>query len=408
MSGWRRLLSTTARYGALTALVTLSACASFDEAASPGGPVLVTDEGPPTPNPGLDVGIDVPFDSATSSTDAGPDLPNPLRAEFPPGSVKDEPGFVVPATVAPKGQLVVSATQAAWIQTDIKGKPRLVTWDLFGGATPQVRGVNVVRPRDLAISDDYVVWVDDTFDTAGDIFALDLQTDSAFLVVGAPNVQRRPAIRGSVVVWEDCRNCPADVSKPAPDLYRRDLAAPPGELQLTADSAMDRFPTVGTLSNGAVAVAWLRGSDTVRVLGGGLDESFPAGLGVEGVALAQGKVAFRAQPAIINPDSMIPTDPWAIDVASGAQVTLASDQNIVGSMPSGVTALGDGRFAWLALNPADQGDASVVIAEPDGSGTVTVLAPGATQMAAGGAWIGFVAPRADNDGAPDVWLAPAP
>jgi|GEM_PF-1213451 len=395
----------------LAVALTLGACGDIAVSDANGG------IGPPTPDfgpPSLDVAVPDTGGPEAFSFDAGPELPSrfvPSDADFPVGVLKDAPGYVVPAEVIRKEFLAVSASQAAWVQVDIKGKRRLVTWDLFSGGPPQIRGVEVINPRDLAVSDDWLVWVDDTFDASGDIFALNLADGSDFLVVGAPNTQRRPAIRGAIVVWEDCRDCPADASKPAPELYRRDLDGIPNNVRLTDDTAMDRFPTLGTLADGTVAVAWLRGASTIRVLGLGstLDASFATnGTNVEGVALAEGRVAFRAQPAIINPDSMIPTDPWAIEVATGAQITLATDQNITGKLPSAVVALADGRFAWLAQNPADPADATVVIADPATGATSSVTAPSAIQMVGGGGWVGFVAPRGDNGGETDVWLAPAP
>jgi len=412
MSGWlqlpRRLVVASASLLLATAL---SACPE-DDAGTFATTGINDFGGPPNPNPGFDVGIDVAIPdgfAASAAADGGPEQPNAERAEFVAGVLKDAPGYIVPADVARKEHLALSATQAAWVQVDIKGKRRLVTWDLFSGGPPQVRSVQVIHPRELAISDEWLVWVDDTFDADGDIFALSLAGDSDFLVVGAPQAQRRPAVLGSVVVWEDCRTCVDPNGKSAPELYRRDLDGAPTNEQLTADGVLDRFPALGTLANGSVAVAWLRGASSVRVLGGGVDVTFDTnGTGVEGVALSQGRVAFRAQPAIINPDSMIPTDPWAIEVASGAQTTLATGQSITGKLPSGVVGLADGRFAWLAQNPADPSDASVVVADPVAGGTVSVGSPGALQMTGGGDWIGFVAPRADNGGETDVWLAPAP
>ncbi len=364
--------------------------------------------------------VDVVFESIGDAAQpsgvdaaAGPDLPGqnrlPREAVLPLGSLKDAPGFFVPAAIVEKRHLAISASHAAWVQVGSKGQRELVTWDLFANELPQVRSVlNLQDPRELAVSGQWLVWVDTSFDPAGDVFALHLETGQSLLAVGAPGFQRRPAIAGSVVIWEDCRACPANAPRAAAELFRRDLDGVPAEEQLTVDTTMDRFPTFGTLADGTTAIAWLRGSKTLRVLGGGVDASFEAnGSGLEGIALAQGRLAFRAQPTIINPDSMIPTEPWSIEVATSAVTVLATDQTISGVLPSGVVATG-GQFAWLTQNSVDSGDTSVVVTDLQVAAITAAAVAGVTELVGGGGWLGFVAPRVDNGGDPDIWFSPAP
>ena len=399
----------------VTLSVTMLACADMAMSESAGSTNFTTlDQGLPNQDVGVALpdfgGNDTGLPRDAADFDQGPFPPPglPRDAVFPAELLKDVPEYLVPAAVGAKAHLAISPTMAAWVNISPRGR-ELVTWELFGEAAPKTWTVpGLVNPRQLAVSQQWLVWVDVTHDPTGDLFALNLQTGTSSLVVGVPGAQNKPALNGSVLVWQDCRACSTTTERPTPSIYRRDLNALPVEEALVDDGLAHSLPVLGTLADESVAVAWLVGTSTIRVVGNEVDTSFPAqGSGVEGLALWQGTLAFRTQPAIINPDSMIPTDPWAIDVASGTQTLLATDQNLSAGLPSKVVVAGDG-FAWLDQDPADPSDIRVVVVGADASPIGSFAAPVATEIVGGGGWIGLVAPLAVNADESDILVKAAP
>lgn len=373
------------------------------------------------PNPGFDIagfditGPDVPDVREEVQADTGPEPQFiPRNAVLPPSSMKDAPGFIVPAQIVAKRSLALSAKYAAWVEVSAKGTPSIITWDLFGDVSPVVRPIaNLNNPTNLVVSDTWLAFVDDGVDPEGDLFAMELATGIVTPIAATPRFQRRPALHDNYLVWEDCRNCPPTGARPPSAIYGTLLGGAPVSENLTPGALVNQAPTLGTLADGSIAMAWLQGGLSIRVksipgAASSVDKTLTAhDYDSEGVALSGGTLVYRAQPLILNPDSMIPTEPWALNVSTGASTVLATEQNIRAASRSLVVRAGN-NFAWLRQTSPNPEDMEIVVVGPTGVEQDVYQAAGATEVTGGGGWLGFVAPRTDNSGESDVWLLPAP
>lgn len=349
-------------------------------------------------------------DAAASDAGPGPDVHQVA-------GVKPDEVFVLPEAVVAKRFLALGGDLAVWVERPEGQPPRLVAWDLAApaGTLPvTLSPPYLVAPRQLATDGTWIAYVDEPWGDA-DVFALRVADGAWRTVAAGVGVQERPAIRGGVVAWQDCRDCPLGPAKDgAPDLFTRDIAANAGEQRVTDDLAADFAPSFGTLADGSVALAWLVGADTLRVLsppGAGVDAAFPAAGPSGSVAVTQGFLASRPSPAIINPDSMMPSDVVLTQVPSGQTRVASVHAELAPDAPPALAAAA-GRVAWLesvpSPSPSTQRRVRVVaVADP-----ATVLGEASardiTEVALSAGWLGFVAPRADNADAPDVWLLPLP
>ncbi|HRE91728.1 MAG TPA: hypothetical protein PK095_21600, partial [Myxococcota bacterium] len=139
--------------------------------------------------------------------------------------------------------------------------PSLVVWDTRDLSTaPRTYTVpNLTRPRQLALSDVYIVYVDDRYGDP-DVFALNLETGVEQAVVTKFGAQERPDILGTLVAWEDCRDCIGGLDRPGREalrqVYTRDLAG--GDEAALTTSAQGAFaPRFGLLVDGRQALAWI-------------------------------------------------------------------------------------------------------------------------------------------------------
>jgi hypothetical protein len=426
----------------LLLLLALAAPACADDLAAGGGATVIPGA---DVFPGFDAGaglpdVGVPFDigmhadlgagSDAAAADAvrpdsllffgdpGP-LPDALLAA---AAAKSDDVYLVPFEVTEKRHLTLKGGRAAWIERSGTGTLALVTWAFAADdASPLVHELpyQLQDPRQLVMTDSWLFWVDDLFGDP-DVFGLRL-TDGAFrLVVAQVGPQEAPSADGGVVAWQDCRFCVAGAPDPAPEIFRRDVGAAGLEERVTSDDLPDRAPTFGTLADGSLALAWISADTTLRVVGagaGGVDASFPAPDKVAGVALTEGQLAFRAEPAIINPDSMMPADVMLVDVASGVAVDASVHSELWPALPAEPVAAG-GLIAWAEAVPDPVAPAglpdptsgrvrAVFAADPTAQAGLA-QAQGIREIAISPGALGFIAPRADNEGMNDVWILPLP
>lgn len=365
------------------------------------GPIADTSVADTTPTPS---DTTAPSDATPADTRGDTDAA--------PTTTKDDPDFIVPAGVAARAHAAAAGSRVAWVERDDAGAPpRLVVWDL---ATPDLAPraftvPNLLAPRELALGDNHLVYVDDRYGDP-DVFAVDLETGADIPVVTEPGAQDAPTIARAVVAWADCRRCVSGDGGLGRDIYRAELPNPV-EVPVTFDAVPDRAPTFGTLEGGDLGLAWVHDEDTLRVTaeGGGLDVAWAQLAPIASVALTDGVLAWRPQPVIINPDSMIPSDLFLTSAATGDTAAATLHAEAAPVLPIGPRAA-LGRVAWLESPPDDAGVTLIrVVSALDQAVVVDVAAPAvARSLALGGGHVVITAPRSDNGGLDDVWALPLP
>jgi len=324
---------------------------------------------------------------------------------------KSDPTFIVPAGVAERREIALSAATAAWVERDTPGAlPRLMTWDLADAdAAPVAHPVaNLAHPRELARDGDLLVYVDDRYGDA-DIFALDLATGVEAAVVTRIGLQTRPDVLGRRVVWQDCRRCVSGDDDHNADVYLLDLDTGV-ETNLTDDDAADRRPVFGTLADGAAAIAWVHAGGILRAQS--LDQVIDVSWQVSerelsGLALTEGTFAWRQpSPYIINPDSMHPGDVSLTVAADGATFPATVHAERAPGLDEVPRAAGS-RFAWLSSPANDLETTRLRVVATDATAVTSEDVPGrASSVAASASHVAVTAPRADNGGFDDVWVLP--
>ncbi|PKN55851.1 MAG: hypothetical protein CVU56_19130 [Deltaproteobacteria bacterium HGW-Deltaproteobacteria-14] len=382
---------------ALIALASLAACGD-DGATSAvrldttvGADVVGADVTAPsdTVRPGLD--------TVAVGTDVGPAALVGL---------KDDPDWIVPGGVVARTAVAVAGTRVAWVEAPADANPELVVWDTALPDTAPVayRVPNLAHPRELALGDAALVYVDDRYGDA-DLFAVDLASGAEQALVTRPGAQEHPTLVGAALAWADCRACVSGDGGGGREIFRRALDGV--EQRVTSDAVADDRPTLGTLADGTLALAWVNGDTQIRVVGVGTDATLDTGRSVAGVALTQGVIAFRPPPLIINPDSMRPTDLRLWNVASG-EVRAATFHAELAPGMDPVPRAADGRFAWIDGVPGAPAQAQLTVADPEGAADLTASVAGAVTAAVSGARVAILAPRADNDGLLDLWIRELP
>ena len=379
--------------------------------------------------------------SDTAMPDAGPDADTGADTRDPdvPGetvaplfSLKSDDRFIVPGNIAEKTSPAVAGSLVAWVEATGLG-PRLVVWDTRDLDTaPRTFAVpNLTRPRQLALSDVYIVYVDDRYGDP-DVFALDLETGLERPVVTKFGAQERPDILGTVVAWEDCRDCVSGLDVPGREalrqVYTRDLAAG-DEAALTTSPDGAFSPRFGLLVDGRQALAWIEGRAAVaytRLLPGQPSQSgrfdvsvhLGADQEVASLDLTAGLIAWRPRPLIVNPDSMIvnpdsmwPSDLFTTRVDGGETVALTlhaelSNRLAPADMLRTIDGLGD-RLAWLESSPGDARVGRFMVRDlGTGVNDPRFALPDITGMALGNEYAVVTAPRGDNDDLSDLHLFP--
>lgn len=401
----------------LPLLSAFAACGAGDDAAGvadTGASDAIFDTG----------GFDVPpFDTSSPDTQVGDTTPSDSgtdvrEVEAPLAGLKDDPTYLVPGNVAPRTDVAAAGDLVAWVEgTD--AAPLIVVWDV---STPDLAPrafspPGLTRPRALALSDAYIVYVDDRYGDP-DVFAIELATGAELAVVTRAGAQGSPAVLGARVAWEDCSACVTGDGLPGREPLREIALLDLGggdERALTSDVTPDRAPSFGLVADGRPALAWIAGRATLRVerLQAGLSASHDVEAEllpdqeVARVALWDGVIAWRPSPLIVNPDSMIvnpdsmfPSDVFTTSVEGGDTLRLTTHAELVGRMDLAPAAFGS-RLAWLEIPPGVPGTGRVMLST--GAATSTLAeASGLVTFAMGRDFVVFTAPRADNDDQEDV------
>jgi len=321
-------------------------------------------------------------------------------------ALKDDPEWIVPGSVVARTAVAVAGTRVAWVEDPADSTPELVVWDTGDpDAAPAAYPVpNLTHPRELALGDSFLVYVDDRYGDA-DLFAVDLRSGAESALVTRVGAQEHPAVVGDTLVWADCRACVNGDAGTGREVYRRTFGGP--EEQVTSDDEADDHPALGTLAGGDLAVAWVSGGTRLRVVGGVTDASRDTGRAVAGVALTEGVLAFRAPPLIINPDSMRPSDVRLWDIAAD-QVTDATFHAELAPGMDGAPRAADGVIAWLDGVAGAPEQARLSVVDAAGAQQLQASVDGAVTVAISGARVALLAPRADNDGLLDLWIRELP
>ncbi|MDP6943908.1 MAG: hypothetical protein QF464_07120 [Myxococcota bacterium] len=388
----------------------------------PGGGLTLADivTGPTPDISAGDVGDpgpeDAPGDSAGPHEDADSGL-----------MIKADDTYLVPIGVGSRGQVAASTGTVAWVEREAPGEvPHLVVWRVGSIEPPRhLRIPNLSRPAQLALSSGWLVYVDNRYGDE-DIFAVNLDTGLEQAVVTAVGPQVEPAVRGDVVVWRDCRHCVSgDVS--ASDIYRVVLDSGEPEQRLTDSTEEERRPALGTLADGSEAVVWIEGHERLRVVSDGVSEAWDVGAFVSTVGVTAGRLMWREQTGVINPDSMkplvinpdsmmpvgvinpdsmIPTDVYGTNALTGDTEAVSVHAEIAPQMEGAVQASG-GRVAWVEADPDLGLESRVVVADAESADVETVVeVDGVWAPALSADLLVFVAPRDDNDDMNDVWVLP--
>lgn len=374
-----------------------------------------------------------PDSDSTSDTAADTRDPDSLGETVSPlFSLKSDDRFIVPGNIAEKSSPAVAGSLVAWVEQSDLG-PTLAVWDTRDlNTAPRTFAVpNLTRPRQLALSDVYIVYVDDRYGDP-DVFALDLETGIERPVVTKFGAQERPDILGTVVAWEDCRDCIGGLGVPGREpqrqVFTRDLAGGDETAITTATTSPEGAfsPRFGLLVDGRQALAWLEGRATLaytRLLPGqsgrfDVSASITNDQEVASLDLVAGLLAWRPRPLIVNPDSMIvnpdsmwPSDLFTTRVDGGETTTLTVHGELSGALASPDSArtidgLGD-QLAWLESSPGDPAVGRFMVRELGaGVNDQRFALPNISGMALGSEYAVVTAPRSDNDGLPDLHLFP--
>ena len=341
-------------------------------------------------------------DASDQDDDAGPVTTADL---------KDDDVYLVPPGVRERSELALGAGVAAWVERDAPGdSPRIAVWDLETLAAPAVLALPfLVSPRELALGDGWLFYVDDRYGDA-DVFAVRLADGTEHPVVALPGDQDQPTAAGTTVAWRDCRACVAGAGDAPAEIYSLDVAADDAvEERLTDDDAPDRSPAFGTLADGGTGLAWLTGDDRLKARSAdGALTTIVAPASVAALALTYGVISWRESVSIINPDSMMPDDVFGTPLDGGETFAYSEHAELLPGLDSRPSASA-GQVAWLESVPGEVPLNRAVVADATtGEQLLTVEAPGVDQprLSATADYLAFTAPRADNGGQADVWVLP--
>jgi hypothetical protein len=399
----------------------LVACGEVALDASAGGGLVDTR---------IDVATDVPLprDSRPPDEDTSlaPDVDGAGPDELP-YATKEDPALLVPREVAAKASIAASGDLVAWVERS-NDTTALRVWDVSRPTVPPRTFVipNLVAPRDLALSDAYLAYVDVRFGDP-DIFAIALDTGREQVIASGFGAQEHPSVLGSRVAWEDCSACvmgdgPAG-REPRREIFERDLTTALPARALTADQVADHSPRYGLLADGRPALAWVSGRATLRL------ERLEAGLSltadvvatlaedaeVGGLALIDGGIAWRPRPRIVNPDSMIvnPDSMWPSDLfLTPPDLATSTALTVHAELGAALELAPDGRdgfVTWLESPPNTPTTGRIMRSSIEGAAPVEIIGrDGLTEFAVGRTFVAFIAPRDDNDGLPDLHVLPTP
>lgn len=400
----------------------LLACGSDEAAISPTQDATFDTSTPDTSTPDTSGSDTLPSD--TSVSDTSTDTREPGEVVLPLFSLKSDDRFVVPGNIAAKSSPTMAGPLVAWVETTDQG-PTLAVWDTRDVTTaPRVYDVALLsNPRELALSDAFLAYVDDRYGDP-DVFAIDLETGTERAVVTKAGAQEKPTILGSVVAWEDCRDCVTGAGIPgrevARQVWQKDLGAG-DEVQVSVSADGAFAPRFGLLADGRQALAWVEGRAAlswVRVLAGAsgrfdVSAFVPVDHEVASLEMVAGLLVWRPRPLIVNPDSMIvnpdsmwPSDVFTTQAESGDTTALTEHAELSGSLTSNIDGLGE-RVGWIEAVPGQARTGRFVRHDITASLSDTLFTlDEITGVALGSGYAVVTAPRTDNDGQSDLHLFP--
>jgi hypothetical protein len=222
------------------------------------------------------------------------------------------------------------------------------------------------------------------------------------------------------VVYSDCSACVAgSESQDASEIFQVNVSEAGPPIRLSNNDTNDAAPVFGTLADGSSAVAWISDYIRLTVTVGDVTSTVAADADfVQSVALVGGRIVWRPSPAIINPDSMMPSpmiinpdsmmpsDVYLTDMTTGTTTALTEHSEVGPGTP--ILLEGAGAKVAFAEGILDSARERVRVISLEGlfPEVVSIEEAGISEITIGADYVGFVAPRDDNEGLSDVWLLP--
>jgi hypothetical protein len=332
---------------------------------------------------------------------------------------KVDPTYLVPPTVSRKAHLDVTDGLAAWVEIANAGSsPQIVLWNFAQNKAPKVLDIPyVLNPSRVRIGDAWIFYVDSIWGD-DDIFGIRLSDGKWQLVAGGPGAQVLHDVRNGRILYTDCSQCvPGSVNATSSEIYELNAADAGLPLRLSNNDVQDTSPIFGTTVGGEAVIAWVSNYSNLVVRIGENQTTYKTeAVLVEDLALIEGRIAWRASPAIINPDSMIPSpmiinpdsmipsDVNLTDIVTGTTSALTQHVELGASTPTTLK----GRSPYIAfaegIMNSDRERVRVFNVAAGGIEAALIEEPGVQALTLGKGMLGFIAPRADNEGLDDVWL----
>jgi hypothetical protein len=332
---------------------------------------------------------------------------------------KLDPTYLVPPTLSQKAHMAVAVGRAAWVEKVSAGSvPDLVLWNHALDEKPTRLAIPyTLDPSRIHLGDAWVFYVDTIWGDE-DIFGFRPSDGAWKLIAGGPGAQVLHSEKNGRILYTDCSGCvPGTESAAASEVYELNAAEGGLPVRLSNNDVHDSSPVFGTTADGEAAIAWVSNySDLVVRVGENQSTTKTEALLIQDIALISGRIAWRPSPAIINPDSMIPSpmiinpdsmipsDVNLTDIVSGTTTPLTQHAELGANTPTSLRAT-DTHVAFAeGIMNSDRERIRVIDMASGAVEVVLVEEPELTHFALGTGVLGFVAPRADNEGLDDAWL----
>ncbi len=331
---------------------------------------------------------------------------------------KTDATYLVPSSISKKTHLSMADGRAAWVDQETEDSlPTIVVWDFAQEEAPQTLTIPYVKdPTSLILDKGWLFYVDVPWGSQ-DVFGYRLSDGDWRIIAGGPGAQLLGDAQNGRVLYTDCSACIAGSdTESASEVYEVHADDETKPLRLSNNKVHDASPVFGTMSDGSSAVAWISNYNTLQVLNGDtLSNVTVDAAWVQDLVLVQGRVSWRPSPAIINPDSMIPSpmiinpdsmmpsDLFVTDIVGGTTSPLSSHAEVGPSTPLSLK----GSSSLLLFAEGVVGSErerlnvyNLVTSEP----VLALEEPAISGFSIGTDYVGFTAPRPDNEGLGDVWI----